>query len=429
VVLPSLMRITGWVLTPVMSLLTSLSFVEIVQVMDGAIIVAESSKPCVSFEDIGRAAMGWIGVALTRSITGTGFFGTLIVYTILISENLHSLVLMVFDDISFKVVIIAVTPVLLWLATMKDGTLAAIMPLGMLASLTSCVLICMKGMLDAAAWEDCPAEVRSSLHSIWPEEPESLGTVLAVLFSAYSVVGTVPSIRGQMMEPKDFLNAFRCAIAIVFFVYIAVMFSGYWGYGNMVENNVVHSMISPPPPCRQHDIRNGDKVARNHGSSSWIGVAMAFLVSTYLFLGFSLFFKCIAGMMQNLGDPQKHEVFRKDSTANRLLRAAVVCLVVFIGLFVPDFRDLMAVVSSICCSCNNVFFPLLFASKLSAPGSTTSLPRQFFHGCILLLGTFCLILGLASSVPNLVAHLRHGSEIGPNSGHHHANLGHNSTGL
>jgi len=429
VVLPSLMRITGWLLTPLVSALTSLAFIEIVQVLDGAIVVAEkSSKAISSFEDIGRAALDGVGVALTRSITGTGFFGTLIVYTILISQNVRCLLLIVFDGISFQFVMISVSPMLLWLATMKDGTLAAIMPIGMLASLSSCALICVKGVLDADAWQRCPLEAQGAVHDNWPQEPSCFGTVLAVLFSAYSVVGTVPSIRGQMTNTKDFVPAFRVAIAIVFLVYMAVMFAGYWGYGNMVDNNVVHSMMSPPTfPCNRHGTRSGHEVAQNNGSASCIGVIMALLVSTYLLLGFSLFFKCIAGMMQNLGDPEKHEVFRKDSPANRLLRAAVVVVVALIGLFVPDFRDLMAVVSSVCCSCNNVFFPLLFAYKLGEPGSTTSLQRRVLHGCILLLGVFCLTLGLSSSIPNLVAHLRRSSDTGSNSRHHLSGLASNDT--
>lgn len=268
-----------------------------------------------------------------------------------------------------------------------------------------------------------------ALHSTWPEEPACLGTVLAVLFSAYSVVGTVPSIRAQMSDPRDFLPAFRIAVSIVFFVYVAVMMSGYWGYGNNVKHNVVHSMMFPPEsPCGRDGMHDKANTTLHRGNYTWIGVTMASLVSIYLLLGFSLFFKCIAGMLQNLGDPHTHAVFRKDSRANRLLRAAVVVVVVLIGLLVPDFRDVMAVVSSICCSCNNVFFPLLFAysSKLADPkGILTSWPRRLLHGCIFLLGLCCLTLGLSSSVPNLMETLRHYPN--PDAGEQDVNVAQNAT--
>merc|ERR1740130_1823287 len=93
-----------------------------------------------------------------------------------------------------------------------------------------------------------------------------------------------------------------------------------------------------------------------------IGIAMAVLVTTYLFLGFSLFFKCIAGMVRNaLGQSQ---LYKEGTVANHMLRVLMVIAVVLMGLAVPHFRDVMAIMSSICCSCNNVFFPLLFAYKL-----------------------------------------------------------------
>merc|ERR1719379_570712 len=113
-----------------------------------------------------------------------------------------------------------------------------------------------------------------------------------------------------MAHPEQFLPAFKVALAVVFAVYIAVMFCGYYGYGDQVSNNVVHSMMRPPlAPCEVHSFSTDRQ--QSH-SSGWIGVVMAFLVSVYLFLGFSLFFKCIAGMLQNLGD-QANPVFIKDS--------------------------------------------------------------------------------------------------------------------
>lgn len=417
VVLPSLMAIGGWVVVPAIAGVTSLAFMEIGKVMDSALSCAErksaANKRFHTFEDLGEAAMGRFGVSLIRTVTGTGFSGTLIVYTMLIGQNLHGLL---GRQLPMEAVMMIVTPILIFLALLKDGTLANIMSVGMLASLSSCVLICIKGLQDAQIWQSWPKDKHLHVHSMWPTHPAALGTVLACLFSAFSVVGTVPCIRGQMKDPTDFLPAFHLSLWIVLAMYWAVMLSGYWGYGNFVQHNVVDSMMFPPR-TPQEAMDSQETQARDNVVSNPIGVLMAVLVTTYLFLGFSLFFKCILGMMQKLLHSRSREgsllnfIYEEGTWGNSILRSLLVIMVVLIGLAVPHFRDIMAIMSSVCCSCNNVFFPLLFAMKLEPPGSATrSHLRRLCHLGIVLLGVFCFCLGLWSSLSNLVREMGHHQE-------------------
>jgi len=332
---------------------------------------------------------------LIRVVTGTGFCGTLVIYSMLIGQNIHALL---GRRLTMKVVMLLVTPVLIILALLKDGTLANIMSIGMLASLGSCVLICIKGLMDARIWLSWPVEEHLHVHSVWPSNPAALGTVLAVMFSAFSVMGTVPCIRGQMKDPNDFLPAFQSALTIVLTMYLAVMFLGYWGYGNYVQHNVVDSMMFPPRTLK--DALSIQRLEGHDMMENPIGIIMAILVTTYLFLGFSLFFKCIAGMVRNCGG-RSSVVFKEGHWANKILRALMVVAVVCAGLACPHFRDLMAIMSSVCCSCNNVFFPLIFAFKLENPSQQPDRRPRLLHGCIFLLGIFCFCLGLWSSLSNL----------------------------
>jgi len=294
-----------------------------------------------------------------------------------------------------------VTPLLLHLGMLKDlQAMAKIMPLGVFASLSSCLLICVKAWLDADIIQD-NAPASTELHSMWPDEFSSLGTIMAVLFSAYSVMGTVPSIRGQMQDRKEFLNAFRLAISVVFVVYLMVMSIGYYGYGNYVEDNVVASMMHPHVVKMEHQTSSNSEDHPKKGLSV-LGTFMTLLVSTYLFIGFSLFFACIIGTIQKLNLP--YGLSEPMSPSNRALRACIIFAVSGIGLFIPHFREVMAIMSSICCSCNNVFFPLLFSRKLEMDLKEdyaelrTSSTRRIGHVLILLLAFFCASLGLKDSV-------------------------------
>lgn len=408
VVLPSLMALGGWLVVPVLTGLTTLAFIEIARVMDLAIRKAEKkgeidSTPLTlrNFEDLGRAAMDRTGVWLIRAVTGTGFFGTLIVYSILIGNNISSIFC---SWLSVKQGILCAAPALLVLAVLPDSVIAKIMVFGMFASLSSCVLICVKGYLDAHFWQSWPEQELAHLHSTWPEEPASMGTVLAVLFSAFSVMGTVPCIRGQMHDTQQFLPAFRRAMAIVFCMYVAVMLLGYWGYGNYVQHNVVDSMMFPPATPHQARMSDRKDLGSDRRQGRPFGIVMAVLVTIYLFLSFSLFFKCTAGMLQNLLSSVCS--FESSDTSHYAIRVMLVIVVVLVAEAVPHFRTLMAIMSSVCCSCNNVFFPLLFAFKLEDREFRVSVYRRMVHICILVLALLCFCLGLFNSVSNLVKEMK-----------------------
>jgi len=411
VTLPSLMRLGGWVVAPILACLTSLAFIEVGHVMHNAIAAAEAPLAgqglhVSSFEDLGQLAMGKAGMLLVRVVTTTGFCGTLVVYTTLIGQNVQALC---GGALGLRWVMTLLLPVL-WALTMpKDmNALAKLMPIGIIASLSSCVLICVKALLDAHIWQAWPKSAQPLVHSVWPEQAGSLGTVVAVLFAAYSVMGTVPVIRGSMRRTSEFPLAFRTAMTLVSATYLSVMLLGYWGYGNFVQDNVVQSMIftpaSPLQAFRVADIGPGIALHAHRPHFDILGTIMAVLVTTYLLLGFALFFACVVVTVQkSLGGYAP-----PGTLANKMLRGAMVLACVGTGLAVPHFREVMAIMASVCCSCNNVIFPLLFAFKLeSSPGAIrVSFPRRLCHMCIVALALFCAIFGLHDSFVKLVGKMR-----------------------
>merc|ERR1711971_1359864 len=101
------------------------------------------------------------------------------------------------------------------------------------------------------------------------------------------------------------------------------------------------------------------------------------------------------GMIQKLAPDR--DICQPLTFQNRCLRVSIVLGVSAIGLSVPHFREVMAIMASICVTCNNVFFPLFFAHKLEwhlPPGDERRTPlwRRFCHALILTLGLFCFCL-------------------------------------
>jgi len=420
VALPSLMKLGGWFLAPVIACVTSCAFMEVGRVLHDAITRCENPQgdqdvdpeegfdaPVVrDFEDFGRLAAGETGGLTVRAVTTTGFFGTLVVYTILITQNVHC----VLDGRLTRVqTLIMITPVLLALSMLKDlQAMAKIMPIGVFASLLSCFMICVKSGLDSRLWREAAAEDLSALdefHSIVPAEFNCLGTIMAVLFAAYSVMGTVPSIRGKMQDPLEFPKAFNTALSIVLVVYMAVMLSAYYGYGNYVKSNVVSSMIHP------FQIQHGDEgMHRPWFDKIGLGKMMSVLVTSYLLIGFTLFFTVVMGMVQKLRP--ESSICVPLSALNRCMRVTIVLAVSGIGLCMPHFREVMAIMASVCVTCNNVFFPLFFSHKLewdanlkSDDPRRTSVCRNIGHFFILCLGIFCFCLGLHDSILKLIEEL------------------------
>merc|ERR1712062_309200 len=125
-------------------------------------------------------------------------------------------------------------------------------------------------------------------------------------------------------------------MAIVFCMYVAVMLLGYWGYGNYVQHNVVDSMMFPPATPHQARMSDRKELGSDRHQGRPFGIVMAVLVIIYLFLSFSLFFKCTAGMLQNLLSSVCS--FESSDTSHYVIRVMLVIVVVLVAEAVPHFR-------------------------------------------------------------------------------------------
>eukprot|EP00972_Heterocapsa_arctica_P013722 2024425-Heterocapsa_arctica.AAC.1 len=66
-----------------------------------------------------------------------------------------------------------------------------------------------------------------------------MGTVVASLFGAFSVNGSVPCVLCEMQDPSEFPFAYRTAMMVVFGIYMCVMCCGYYGYGEFMQPDLL----------------------------------------------------------------------------------------------------------------------------------------------------------------------------------------------
>eukprot|EP00929_Paragymnodinium_shiwhaense_P119169 TRINITY_DN91048_c0_g1_i1.p1 TRINITY_DN91048_c0_g1~~TRINITY_DN91048_c0_g1_i1.p1 ORF type:complete len:501 (-),score=43.80 TRINITY_DN91048_c0_g1_i1:42-1544(-) len=413
--LPSLMPLAGWYMGPIIALCTALCFVEVGTFMHDAISAVDKDMPAgeniMTYDDFAHAAMGQLGVRLVQQTVTTMFFGYMVVYQVIIASNIRVMLPMgVCSKPSLRTVLICVCPALCGLAMLKDmSSLSKLMPVGAAMSLGACVLICVAGVKDAQyrtdEWSSGGAwTAEDSLYNYWPKSLSAIGTVLAVLFAAFAVIGTVPTIRGQMQDTSEFPFAFRVSVGSVTAVYVICMLCAYYGYGNFVQDNATASMVRYPNNITEAMASMGaDDFDFTGEASPVMSIIAAFMVTLGLLLSFPVYFQCVVASLERLSPEAAWAMYGR--IENRLFRVALVVLTTVIAMSVPYFRLVLAVLAAVCCSCNNVFWALLFSYKANAEAASTSTPRKVLHAFILAVGAICLVLGLIDAVTGLIQKL------------------------
>jgi amino acid permease len=418
VALPGLMKKAGWYLGPAIAVFTGFCFMEVGCFMHEA-ITRRDENPEVeekigSFDDFGHAAYGEVGVTMVKSVVTFMFFGYMIVYQVLIGNNISVLLPMdTCDKPQVGVLMFCISPILCGLGMLKDmAAIAKFMPIGAACAIGGCILICYGGLADAQTrtdswmngeeWTD-----NERLFNFWPESFSALGTVIAVVFASYAVMGTVPTIRSEMRDQREFPSAFRIAICIVLGLYVAAMVCGYAAYGNFVKDNVVNSMAQYPKDLveAREAIKEGTSVFTGP-TSPYVGRIMALMVIINLILSFPVYFQCVIRSVERMSPEAGWATF--GNSANVLLRVILILSATTIGALVPYFRDVLAILASVACSCNNILFPLFFAYKLNAGLVTMGPAKKVAHFAIISLALVCLVLGLIDAVGGLIKKIEDG---------------------
>jgi len=350
-----------------------------------------ASKAIVSYEDFGKAAFGKTGEAAVLLVMMLYFLGVVATLAVLVAEELENL----FGHISKQDWLLAFAPIMILMSQLPNvKAVAKMTPLAVFCILILVSVIISKSVLDAQRWQEWPDPAK--LHRDWPQDPMAMGRVVASMFGAFSVNGNVPSILCEMKDPMEFPFAYKTAMAIAFCVYLAVMCCGYYGYGDFMQPDIVKSLSSFPATEEQ---------ALNVKFGDWIGPkalvlrgVCATLLLIQLIISLPLNMIVIYYSLQTWEATKGY--FPVGSCANRIMRILVVGIAVAIGLVVPQFSSLFALVTSVCGPILDCFLPIFLSYKIRQKHGArmSSWVRRFAHALIVLLSLYCLTMGFYDSV-------------------------------
>jgi len=352
-----------------------------------------------TFEDFGRAALGHTGAVVVRISVISWFIGVCAGYVILMARQLQ---LIAGFGWNYRVWVLVISPVL-WLGCMlRDLTaIAKLMPVGVVAAIGSCVLMITKAYMDVDNWQDWPEQDQAKIHSMWPEHGfMPLGSVVATLFGAFGVMGNVPTIAGEMRQPRHFPRALKVAMCIVMLLYLGIMVSGYWGYGNFIQDNILISMSQSPANAGEAFKAPVDQWTGPR--SRIIPALVAWCVLVNLLLSYPLNMMCIFTSIQSLESSQ--QTLNPGTLANYGMRTGLMGLTIVIALAVENFSVVFSLFAALTGPLQGVFIPVVFGGmvmkKIGAEG--TSLPRRIFHAVIMLYAAFCLVIGTVDAVTGVI---------------------------
>lgn len=186
---------------------------------------------------IGEAAYGKFGKYLVTISTNFTNFGTVVVYILLASENIRSLV-SEWTSLSMCLIAVILTCVVIpvtWFGTPKDfwGTaLAATM-----ATLTASLLVFANILKDSPGKSD---QVHSEVTIV------SFFTAFGTMAFSYGGHPVFPTVIADMKEPKRFWISSAIGYMLLLVIYMPSSIASYGIYGERVSPNVLNTVSVGP---------------------------------------------------------------------------------------------------------------------------------------------------------------------------------------
>ncbi|CAE8653599.1 unnamed protein product [Polarella glacialis] len=351
-----------------------------------------------SYEDLGREALGSFGESLVFVIVVLYFTGICASFADLIAGVMDNL----FRDVmTMHQWMLVISPGMVALALLPNITaVARFVPVAVGCIVIFVLIMIIKSIMDGQLWEAWQDLDETKLHKLWPDSPMAMGTVVATLFGAFGVNGNVPSVLCEMEEPLDFPFAFRAAMMIVLCIYAAVMCSGYYGYGQFMQSDIILNMESFP--ANQAQALNTPYDQWTGPKATILGVICNSLLLVKLIVGFPLNIQVIFYSFQTWRYSKDYVPL--GSWANKAMRVGTVVILVLLMLSVSEFNKLFALVCSVFGPMLQCFLPLFLSyvirkktgARMSGGG------RRVVHAVIAVFGIFSLTIGFYMAVSDII---------------------------
>ncbi|CAJ1461090.1 unnamed protein product [Effrenium voratum] len=388
--LPQLPARGGWVLCPLLLILCGFAVHEsALQLWKG--FMADHAIPVSTYEDLGEAAFGVPGRAITTVVVNAFLLGICSAYCALIGMQLQTVSN---NAIHSRAWLLIMYPVFVCLALLPNlSVLSKLVPVGMVAALATAVCIIAKAMIDVEHWSDWSEE--AELHAAWPAQWPALGAVLATCLGAFTLAPVSPPLIQDMAKPERFPRALSCALLTCAILYIAVMLCGYYGYGNFIQENVVANMHLFPASSEEA-LRPASTWTGS--SAEWLAPVVSVMVLTNIMLSMPLLAMAVFYSVQSFKYTAPY--VPPGSWANWAMRVALITGVDAVALAVPRFTVVFAFFSAVTSPFVSLVLPICFAGAILK--DKPRVLRRAWHVLIVIVGALCLIFGVYTAVMDMV---------------------------
>jgi vesicular inhibitory amino acid transporter len=335
-------------------------------------------KPIRSFPDIAREAFGQGGTIVLSFVLYFELFSCLCIFFVTLGDHLHTL----FPMISItKHMIYASFGLAVPTALLRTPRLLSYLSaVGTFA--TACVVSTVAGSaIYSGDVSETVAQNRgidmgsTPTHKLW----ETSGLPLAFGLIAYTFSGhaIIPSIYSSMARPQDYEKMIGFTFAGVTLCCLIVAVSGYYMFGNLVDDQITLSL------------------ERYSGPDNIIMKVVTWLMILTAFSKFTLTAFPLALGLEEIVAP----VIPNDRVmefVSSLIKLLLIGSSLAVAIFVPSFSILCSLVGLICTMIVSVIFPA--AAHLKMFGSHISLWEKLLDWLFILAGLFMAVIGTIQSL-------------------------------
>ncbi|KAJ8031391.1 Amino acid transporter AVT1A [Holothuria leucospilota] len=323
---------------------------------------------------IGYEAFGNVGRLLVSFCVNASLFGAAIVYLLIASENIESILKGFNWHVSFCVLLPFIALFLwpiTWLGTPKDFWLVGF--IAMAATATACFCMFIQMLID-----------KGDHHK--PDYPPSdfgrFFLSFGVIMFAFSGHPAFPTFQHDMKEPKKFSKSVIIGYSILFCIYFPVSAAGYFVYGDENEDNILNVI-----------------------SDSWLRTIALILVTVHLVMGFIIVINPFSQEIEDL-----LHIDKKFNWKRVINRTVVVATILFVAESIPQFGVILGLVGGSTVTLLTFVFPSLFYLKLCSAESPDGsyckialpLHQRVFHFEIILVGVIGIVSSTYSAIDAIV---------------------------
>mmetsp|Transcript_29722 Transcript_29722/g.78921 ORF Transcript_29722/g.78921 Transcript_29722/m.78921 type:complete len:521 (-) Transcript_29722:134-1696(-) len=355
-----------------------------------------------SFETLAFEAMGPLGKVMLSVTKNAVMLGTIVVFVSFITDSICTFVPSAYQDVLMTPLrFLVVMPLFMALGMLTDlKQLAKFAPLGLVGVFSELSGILLGSGMNIGYTDMCDPTLpkfdvlqppRCRRYRGFPEDDSfhgmlaKVGVAMSVFLYGFAILPTLPGMRATLNEPKAMSRVILISFTIAIFAYFVVTFDGYFSFGQKVKPNVVVGISDSFPRA---------------GKIPVLGLILNVVFSVPIFL---------IVLMSAFESGGTGALYTPLSTPNIMVRCALIFVLTLVSWSLPYVNQVVGLISSVFCVCNNLFFPVLFFYMVR--GKAEGLPplpkyRVVLHVLIMVCGMWTMVFGFTGNLAKLMVLLR-----------------------